>query len=105
MSIVARQGKPDLFITFTTNPSWPELTEILAYPLKFESSPDLVCRVFNAKLTDFLNDIVEKQVFGDVNYNYVIEFQKRGLPHARLLIAFTPENKITIENVDDIICA
>jgi hypothetical protein len=25
MSIVVRKGKPDLFITFTCNPNWPEI--------------------------------------------------------------------------------
>lgn len=106
MAIVARFGKPDLFITFTTNPHWPEIRENLDHKQKFENRPDLVCRVFKAKFFEFLNDLVEKQFFGVVlNYTYVVEFQKRGLPHAHLLITLRPEDKITIENVDEIISA
>ena len=32
MSIVRRYGRPDLFITFTTNPNWPEIQEELLPP-------------------------------------------------------------------------
>ncbi len=29
MAIVRKRGKPDFFITFTCNPQWPEVTEML----------------------------------------------------------------------------
>ena len=51
--------------------------------------------------------IVKKKVFGKViSYVYTIEFQKRGLPHAHLLITLHPDNKIiTPDDVDKHICA
>ena len=40
------------------------------------------------------------------NAPYTIEFQKRGLPHAHLLITLHPDNKIiTPDDVDKHICA
>ncbi|XP_046659143.1 uncharacterized protein LOC124353255 [Homalodisca vitripennis] len=106
MAIVARYGKPDLFITFTTNPNWPEIQENLEHHQRFEHRPDLVCRVFKSKFTKFLDDLSKGQVLSVTQtYTYVIEFQKRGLPHAHVLITMRPEGKITIDNVDDIVCA
>jgi len=35
----------------------------------------------------------------------VIEFQKRGLPHAHILLTFAHEDKLTcVEEIDSIIC-
>ncbi len=37
--------------------------------------------------------LLEKDVIGKVvGYNAVIEFQKRGLPHAHILLIFNEEN-------------
>lgn len=44
MSIVARHGKPDLFITFTCNLNRPEITKHLDVNQKACHRPDLVCR-------------------------------------------------------------
>jgi hypothetical protein len=45
--------------------------------------------------------------FGQViAYVYVIEFQKRGLPHAHILLTLAKENKmITAKEVDAVISA
>uniref|UniRef100_A0A0L8GHT5 Helitron helicase-like domain-containing protein n=1 Tax=Octopus bimaculoides TaxID=37653 RepID=A0A0L8GHT5_OCTBM len=48
--------------------------------------PDLTDRVFNMKLRDLLDDILEKNVLGEVaGYMWTIEFQKCGLPHCHML--------------------
>ncbi|XP_019184363.1 PREDICTED: ATP-dependent DNA helicase PIF1-like [Ipomoea nil] len=71
---------PNLFITFTCNPKWPEIQRFLEKRnLKAEDRPDIVCRVFKMKL--------EGKLFGAVRaVIYTIEFQKRGLPHAHILL-------------------
>ncbi|KAL6730507.1 hypothetical protein Aduo_001478 [Ancylostoma duodenale] len=47
---------------------------------------DLLARVFNGKLKELHDDLFKKGVFGEVDaYVYVIEFQKRGLPHCHML--------------------
>ena len=105
MSVVTRHGKPDLFITFTCNPRWPEITENLQPGQDASNRPDLVARVFNLKVKELIEDIVDNKVFGPVKaYFYVIEFQKRGLPHLHLLLML--QNKpTTVEDYDRIVSA
>ena len=46
MGIVRKYGKPDLFITFTCNPQWEEITSALLLNQKASDRPDLIVRVF-----------------------------------------------------------
>ncbi|CEP09460.1 hypothetical protein [Parasitella parasitica] len=82
MNLVRRFGKPDLFIKFTCNPAWPEITNELLENQKTSERPDPCARIFNLKLRQFLEDILKHSILGKVTaYVYPIEFQKRGLPH------------------------
>lgn len=68
MAIVRCMGKPDLFITFTCNPAWPEITSSL---LPFGNQtpadrPDLVSRVFRMKLDMLMEDLTKNKIFGEV---------------------------------------
>lgn len=98
MAIVREFGKPDLFITITCNPKWPEIQEALAAEggdLKAEDRPDIVCRVFNEKLKQIKEDIIKNKIFGRVIANiHVIEFQKRGLPHCHMLVILHQNDKL-----------
>ena len=107
MSLVRRFGKPDLFITFTCNPNWPEIQRNLQPGNTAMDEPDLVNRVFHMQLKEFMNDIVKNEIYGKVlSYTYVIEFQKRGLPHAHILIILDKDCKIReIDDIDNIVCA
>src|SRR2546421_13111773 len=94
MSIIRAFGKPDLFITFTCNPNWPEITSSLLKNQTPSDRPDLCVRVFNNKLKALQYDLYCQHVLGKVvSHIHVIEFQKRGLPHAHLLIILDEENK------------
>nr|VDD24785.1 unnamed protein product [Brassica oleracea] len=65
MSICKYFGFPDLFITFTCNPKWPELTRYFKkYNLKSEDRPDLCCRLFKIKLDSMMDDLTKKQLLG-----------------------------------------
>jgi Helitron helicase-like domain at N-terminus len=113
MAICCHCRKPDLFITMTTNPKWPEITEAL---LKDETAqgkrqepsdrPDIVARVFVQKMQALLKD-VRDGLFGKVTgMVYTVEFQKRGLPHMHLLLFLSQEHKIrNPKDVDDIVSA
>ncbi|KAJ8949388.1 hypothetical protein NQ318_007484 [Aromia moschata] len=107
MSVIARHSKPDLFITFTCNPNWPEIVAGLEGNQRWQDRPDLVCRVFKRKLDEFIDDIVHKQLYGVVlNYSYVIEFQKRGLPHAHIVVTLVADDRLEdAEAVDRVISA
>ncbi|KIH45089.1 hypothetical protein ANCDUO_24875, partial [Ancylostoma duodenale] len=107
MSIVARYGKPDLFITMTCNPQWKEIEEALFPGQSASDRPDIVARVFKLKLDALLDDLFKKHILGEVAAHvWVVEFQKRGLPHTHILIimkdAWKPR---TAADVDDLIGA
>ena len=79
MAIVRHYGKPDLFITFTCNPQWPEITKTLFPNQTSSDHPDIDARVFKLKLKSLLQDIyyLNKPIFGKMcALIYVIEWQK-----------------------------
>ncbi|XP_019157984.1 PREDICTED: uncharacterized protein LOC109154705 [Ipomoea nil] len=87
MAICRFIGYPNLFITFTCNPKWPEVQRFLEKRnLKAEDRPDIVCRIFKMKLDCVIKEIKNGKLFGPIRaVIYTIEFQKRGLPHAHIL--------------------
>ncbi|KAI5437866.1 hypothetical protein KIW84_023834 [Lathyrus oleraceus] len=108
MAICSYVGFPDLFITFTCNPNWPEIQRSLgSVHLKASDRPDIISRVFKMKFDELLSDLTKKSLLGKVlAYMYTIEFQKRGLPHAHILIFLHPSNKYpTPSDIDRIISA
>ncbi|GBN19551.1 hypothetical protein AVEN_124242-1 [Araneus ventricosus] len=87
MAMVRKFGKPDLFLTFTCNPSWFEVLNCMEGVQRPEDRPDIIIRVFSMKLKELLEGICKHGIFGTVlTYIYVIEFQKRDLPHAHILL-------------------
>ena len=95
MAVVRYGMHPDLFITMTTNPQWREILENLLPGQDATKRPDLTARVFKGKLQQLLTDLKKGQIFGRVVAKvHVIEFQKRGLPHAHILISFAAEHKL-----------
>ncbi|KAF7809101.1 uncharacterized protein G2W53_035844 [Senna tora] len=107
MTICMWAGCPDLFITFTCNPNWPEVIRaVQRNHLRPEDRPDIISRVFKIKLGHLMNDL-KNGFFGRVIATfYTIEFQKRGLPHAHILLFLHPEDKYpTPQDIDRIICA
>ncbi len=67
----------------------------------------MVTQVFKIKLKELINDIHKKHILGRMIAGiYVVEFQKRELPHAHILIFFTEDYKPhTVEDVDHMISA
>lgn len=69
--------------------------------------PDIITRVFNLKLKAIREELCEQHILGKpVVEVYTIKFQKRGLPHAHILLILQNEDKVgDVEGLDDIICA
>lgn len=107
MAIVSKFGKPDLFLTITSNPKCKDIMDNLDDGQRAEQRPDIVARVFKNHLKELQHDITEKHVLGiPVAHIYVIEFQKRGLPHAHMLIMLANGSKLnTSEDIDTVISA
>ena len=63
--------------------------------------------VFNGQLQELLYDIKHKHILGIlVAMIYVIEFQKRGLPHCHMLIVLDQHSKLRDRHdIDNIISA
>ena len=104
MAFVRKFGCADLFITMTCNTGWKEITDnLLPTQTVASDRPELIARVFKQKLKTMMKMISSKGVgiFGGVRaWLYSIEFQKRGLPHAHILVWLTPENKIRPDDID-----
>ncbi|XP_019231846.1 PREDICTED: uncharacterized protein LOC109212634 [Nicotiana attenuata] len=107
IALVQRFRKPDLFITMTCNLSWTEIKEQLWSTDEAQNRPDLITRVFRAKIEELKTDILKRNIFGKVvAFMYTVEFQKRGLSHAHILIILGNKHKLlTAEAYDDIIRA
>ena len=62
MSICRWFGYPNLFITFTCNPKWPEIIRFVeSKGLKSEHRPDIVCRILKVKLDNMIRDLKTKK--------------------------------------------
>lgn len=104
MTYVRHYGRPHLFITFTCNPNWTDIKDKLKSGQKSHDRQDVITRVFKLKLNKLMNLIVKGQLFGEVRCRMCsIEWQKRGLPHAHILVwLVTP---ISPNDIDKIIRA
>ena len=107
MAIVGQIGKPHLFITMTCNKDWPEIKDNLFPGQTAFDRPDIVSRVFELKKNQLKDLILKKHIFGEViACVYVIEFQKRGLPHMHMLIILKESDKpCNKEDIDSIVSA
>ncbi|XP_058211594.1 uncharacterized protein LOC131323768 [Rhododendron vialii] len=107
MTLVERYGKPNLFLTMTCNPNWPEIKDEMKAHEEAQNRADLLSRVFRSKVEHLQKEIVKNQLFGPVQaYTFVIEFQKRGLPHVHMLIILKKLVKLdTIDKIDAFISA
>ncbi len=105
MAIVAQEGQPDLFITFSCNSQWPEIINNIRDRIGNDDHifrPDIEARVFKIKLDALLRDITVNHIFGvPTAHVHVIEFQKRGHPHAHILVTLREEDKILAPDVID----
>jgi len=79
MTISSVLGFADIFITFTCNLNWPEITrELGKYNLKPQDRPDIFSRVFKIKFDELIKDLTKKHVLGQVlgckEYIYIKSF-------------------------------
>ncbi|XP_058222040.1 uncharacterized protein LOC131332039 [Rhododendron vialii] len=107
MALVQKFGKPDIFLTMTCNPAWPEIKNELKPHEEAQNRPDLLVRVFKSKLEQMRKGVIKEELFGPIAaYTYAVEFQKRGLPHVHLLIILKRPYKLnTADKFNAIISA
>src|SRR5207245_726776 len=87
----------------TANPNWPEIRAALLPHQQPSDRPDLTVRVFYAKFQSLIQDIRKDALGAWAGHLYTIEFQKRGLPHAHIIVFLQPHSKLcTPQDVDSL---
>jgi len=67
MTVCSYLGFPDLFLTITCNPQWPEIQKVLRpMNLNTQDRLDIISRVFKIKLDELLGDFKLNEIFGKV---------------------------------------
>ena len=103
LGVVSEKGKPHVFITVTCNELWPEIQEALLKGQSAFDRPDVVVKVFKARLNAILYNLKNGKYFGSITSYIlqVIEYQHRGLPHAHIIIQL--DNGPNHENIQECI--
>jgi hypothetical protein len=101
---------PSFLVTFTVTPKWPAIIEVIR-----ETSPtatssdraDIIARLFRLKLDELIHDLMHKHIFGRIaGMSMAIEYQKRMLPRARIVVIIHPDGRHKIaEDIDKLISA
>ncbi|WOG82236.1 hypothetical protein DCAR_0101398 [Daucus carota subsp. sativus] len=121
LAVCKEYGHPDLFITFTSNPKWDEVQEVVRSSGSHDASvrPDIVARVFKMKLDAMINDFTKKHVLGRVLAGFKRCFillasicclhdrvSEARASHAHIVLWLAPADKLlTVDEIDDVICA
>src|SRR5579859_3037222 len=93
--ICRHYGRPDFFATFTCNPKWDEITSNIPAGSSATNCSDVVSRVFSLKLKALMDELLKKHILGKTIADiFVVEFQKRGLPHGHILLIMDHDDKI-----------
>ncbi|KAA6378063.1 MAG: putative ATP-dependent DNA helicase PIF1 [Streblomastix strix] len=107
-----KHGELKIFKRNRSNKRWYGFSCTIAQRIKEFGHPDLLTTFISNPRKDeilhkLLDAIVKHHILGKVScYSYRIEFQKRDLPHAHILIKFQQENKLNTTNkIDNIISA
>ena len=107
MAIVRDLSRPHFFLTMTCNTQWEEIQSALPPGRQAHHCPWISVRVFAQKFKCLCDDVLKNGVLGKViGYTWMIEFQKRGLPHAHMLIILDDDDvSRSPEEYDNIVCA
>ncbi|KAK4702244.1 ATP-dependent DNA helicase PIF1, partial [Phenoliferia sp. Uapishka_3] len=103
LALARKFGRGHFLITLTCNPDWPELQEMLRSPSRNANlDPVVTNRIFHERLKAAVAWI--KKHLGKMAYMVrVVEFHKRGLPHAHIIIRVSPE--CPFEDIDKVVSA
>jgi hypothetical protein len=90
-----------------SNPKWREIEESLLPGQTANDRPDIVARVFQLRLKRLIEQLIKEGVFGEVEgYLITVEWQKRGLPHAHILLILKRRYRLlNRDDFDAVVCA
>jgi hypothetical protein len=85
-AISPQLGAPSFFLTFTMNPYWVELQALMRGSGVYSDSA-LAAIVVRLKLNALMKFLETRRILGTISaFVWHIEYQKRGLPHAHVLL-------------------
>ena len=64
MEIAKKHGQADYFHTFTANPEWKEIQDLLPPGVSYLDRPEICSRVFEMKLQEFIKLMTKDHVMG-----------------------------------------
>ncbi|KAL6643881.1 hypothetical protein ACP70R_018647 [Stipagrostis hirtigluma subsp. patula] len=76
MALVRKFGKPDIFLTMTCNPNWDEIKRELYFGQIPQDRPDLIVRVFRAKLEEMKKRLFKYDILGKVRAYLDMDYSK-----------------------------
>ena len=77
------------------NPKWREIQEKLFENQSAYDRPEFMARIFKLKLKALTEDLYKNGILGrEVTHVHVVVFQRRGLPHAHMLVIFYGEDAV-----------
>lgn len=85
LAIFNKIGHPEFFYSIKCSLTWSEIREVLLLRHIPQDRLYVTVRVFMMKLPVIMSYIIDKELFGTATYLRVIEFQKRGFPHAHCI--------------------
>jgi hypothetical protein len=101
-AISSQSGCPTFFLTFTMNPHWPDYQALKRSDGNFSDSV-IMAIVFKLKLSALMNFWRARRLLGGIRaFVWRVEYQKRGLPHAHILL-WTDFETEDIEAVDSVV--
>ena len=81
MTLVQRFGKPDIILTITCNPCWPEIKLQLGDSDLAQDRPDLVSRIIRAELEYLKKDLIKFVFLGRwLGIYMLLNFRKEASP-------------------------
>ncbi len=87
IALVRYFGKPDLFVIFIVNPRWKEATDTLFSNQIYIDRPDIIARIFRARLKRLIHLIRIRAAFSPCRaYIYTVKYQKRGLFYTYIIV-------------------
>ncbi|GBM57554.1 hypothetical protein AVEN_97663-1 [Araneus ventricosus] len=81
MAMVRKFGLPDLLVAFTCNPSWPEILNTVEGRERPENRYDIVVTVFKITLSEIMDDLIKRKVYGCVTSYRISETGLTSLSH------------------------
>lgn len=65
MELANKNGRASYFITFTANPNWKEIQDLLPEGVHYLDRPDICSRVFEMKLQQFIKMMTKDHEMGE----------------------------------------